>query len=46
MGRDVLVSADLLAATTLPAGVVAEALPTLAVRGREAPLGIAALSRA
>ena len=31
---------------TLPAGIVAETLPTLTVRGREAPLGIAALSRA
>lgn len=46
MGRDVLVSADLLQQTTLPPGVSAEPLPTLAVRGREAPLGIAALSRA
>ena len=46
LGRDVLVSADLLARSALPAGVVAEALPTLAVRGREAPLEIAALSRA
>jgi adenylate cyclase len=46
VGRDVLVSADVLAKTTLPAGIVAEALPTLTVRGRTAPLGIAALSRA
>ena len=46
VGRDVLVSDDLLARTTLPSGIVAEHLPTLAVRGREAPLGIAALSRA
>jgi adenylate cyclase len=46
LGRDVLVSADLLARSALPAGVVAEPLPTLAVRGREAPLEIAALSRA
>lgn len=44
--RDVLVSADLLARATLPSGIVAESLPMLAVRGREAPLGIAALSRA
>ena len=44
--RDVLVSADLLARSVLPAGVVAESLPTLDVRGREAPLEIAALSRA
>jgi adenylate cyclase len=46
VGRDILVSADLLARTTLPDGVVVEALPMLSVRGREAPLGIAALSRA
>jgi class 3 adenylate cyclase len=45
LGRDVLVSADLLARSTLPAGVVAEPLPTLAVRGRKAPLEIAALNR-
>jgi adenylate cyclase len=45
LGRGVLVSAELLARSTLPAGVVAEPLPTLAVRGREAPLEIAALSR-
>ena len=46
VGRDVLVSSDLLTKTTLPSGVVAEPLPTLSVRGREAALGIAALSRA
>jgi len=46
IGRDVLVSGDLLARTTLPAGIVAEVLPTLTVRGRDASLGIAALSRA
>jgi adenylate cyclase len=46
VGRDVLTSADLLAKTTLPSGVLAETLPTLTVRGRAAPLGIAALSRA
>jgi adenylate cyclase len=45
LGRDVLVSADLLALSTLPAGVVAEPLPTLALRGRQTPLEIAALSR-
>jgi adenylate cyclase len=45
VGRDVLVSADLLARTALPSGIIAEPLPTLEVRGREAPLGIAALSR-
>lgn len=46
VGRDVLVSSDLLTKTTLPSGVAAEPLPTLSVRGREAALGIAALSRA
>jgi adenylate cyclase len=46
LGHDVLVSTDLLAKATLPVGVVAEPLRTLAVRGREAPLEIAALSRA
>jgi adenylate cyclase len=45
-GRDILVSGDLLAKTTLPSGIAAEALPTLTVRGRAAPLAIAALSRA
>ncbi len=44
-GRDVLVSADLLERTSLPPGIVAESLPTLTVRGRVAPLGIAALQR-
>ena len=43
LGRDVLVSTDLLERTTLPEGVKAEKLPTLKVRGREAPLEIAAL---
>ena len=46
LGRDVLVSADLLGRAILPPGVVAETLPMLDVRGREAPLGVAALSRA
>jgi adenylate cyclase len=45
VGRDVLVSADLLGRAVLPPGVVAESLPTLDVRGREAPLRIAALRR-
>ncbi|WP_395709557.1 adenylate/guanylate cyclase domain-containing protein [Reyranella sp.] len=45
MGRDVLVSADLLQQTRLPADLRAEPLPTLEVRGRSAPLGIAALRR-
>lgn len=45
LGYDVLASTDLLAKATLPTGVVAAPLGTLAVRGREAPLEIAALSR-
>lgn len=45
LGRDVLVSTDLLRQTTPPAGVSAEPLPTLEVRGRSAPLGIAVLQR-
>jgi class 3 adenylate cyclase len=45
MGRDVLVSADLLERAILPSGIKAEPLPTLTVRGRAAPLGIAALQR-
>lgn len=45
LGRDVLVSADLLQRTNLPANVRAAALPTLEVRGRSAPLAIAALER-
>jgi adenylate cyclase len=45
IGRDVLVSQDLLHRAKLPAGLKVEALPTLAVRGRTAPLEIAALSR-
>ena len=45
-GRDVLVSADLLRQATLPTDLEAEALPTLEVRGRSAPLTIAALQRA
>jgi adenylate cyclase len=45
VGRDVLVSADLLERVTLPADLRAEVLPTLTVRGRAAPLGIAALQR-
>ncbi len=44
-GYDILASADLLARTTLPPGVAAEPLPTLAVRGRAASLAIAALVR-
>ncbi len=44
-GHDVLVSADMLAQAPLPADLRAEPLPDLAVRGRAAPLAIAALSR-
>jgi adenylate cyclase len=46
LGHDVLVSADLLERANLPPGIRAEPLPTLTVRGRAAPLGIAALQRA
>ena len=45
LGHDVLVSSELLDRTTLPADLRAEALPTLTVRGRAAPLGISALQR-
>ena len=45
-GMKVLVSTDLLQHAALPAHLKAEKLPTLTVRGRSAPLGIAALSRA
>jgi adenylate cyclase len=44
LGRDVLVSDDLLAQAPLPAGLRAEKLPTLSVRGRAAPLGVSALT--
>jgi adenylate cyclase len=43
--RDVLVSADLLEQSALPAGLEVEHLPTLTVRGRAAPLAISALRR-
>ncbi len=46
LGRDVLVSSDLLAHAALPKELKAETLPTLTVRGRAAPLGVAALERA
>jgi adenylate cyclase len=46
LGRDVLVSEDLLAQAPLPAGLKAEKLPTLSVRGRAAPLGVSALASA
>jgi adenylate cyclase len=45
LGRDVLVSAELLGRATLPAGIGAEPLPILTVRGRAAPLAISALQR-
>ena len=44
-GRDILVSADLLNSMSLPQDLRAEPLPTLEVRGRNAPLEIFALSR-
>jgi adenylate cyclase len=46
LGRDVLVSDELLAQAPLPAGLRAEKLPTLSVRGRAAPLGVSALASA
>lgn len=45
MGRDILVSADLLERAAMPAGLHAETLPTLSVRGRAAPLSVSALGR-
>jgi len=44
-GRDILVSADLLKSVTLPADLRADPLPTLDIRGRNAPLEIFALGR-
>ncbi|MGE0573119.1 MAG: adenylate/guanylate cyclase domain-containing protein [Reyranella sp.] len=44
-GQDVLVSADLLQQVHLPSELRALRLPTLEVRGRSAPLGIAVLQR-
>jgi adenylate cyclase len=46
LSRDVLVSTDLLEHVALPAELKAEQLPTLVVRGRARPLGVAALERA
>jgi len=43
LDRDILVSEDALSRSTLPAGLVAEKLPMLTVRGRLAPLDIFAL---
>jgi adenylate cyclase len=45
LGHDVLVSAELLQRAKLPDTLHAEELPMLEVRGRAAPLGIAALDR-
>jgi adenylate cyclase len=45
LGYDVLVSADLLGKTSLPPNLRAAPLPTLAIRGRNVPLGISALER-
>jgi adenylate cyclase len=44
-GHDVLVSADLLKSVALPPDLRADPLPTLDVRGRNAPLEIFALAR-
>jgi adenylate cyclase len=46
LGEDVLASNDLLGHSQLPAELAAKPLPTLTVRGREAPLGISALEPA
>ena len=46
VGRDVLVSAELLQRSTVPVDIKTIDLPTLEVRGRAAPLEIAALERA
>ncbi len=45
LGRDVLVSMDLLDQVTLPHDLKAEQLSTLTLRGRSAPLAIAALEQ-
>lgn len=45
LGRDVLASMDLLDQVTLPPELKAEPLSTLTLRGRAAPLAIAALDR-
>jgi adenylate cyclase len=46
IGREVLVSDELLAQAALPAGLRAEKLPTLSVRGRARPLEVSALAPA
>jgi adenylate cyclase len=45
LGRDVLVSDELLAQAALPAGLKVEKLPTLNMRGRAQPLAVSALAR-
>jgi len=44
LGREVLVSDELLAQAALPPGLRAEKLPALSVRGCTAPLGVSAVS--
>lgn len=44
LGHDILVSADLLALVRLPPDLRIERLPTLSIRGRDAPLEIAGLT--
>ena len=44
LGRDVLVSDELLKQAALPAALRVEKLPTLSMRGRAAPLGVSALT--
>jgi adenylate cyclase len=46
LGREVLVSEEVLAEATLPAELKAEKLPMLSVRGRVQPLAVSALARA
>jgi len=45
LGHDVLASTDLLARASLPPGIHTVSLPVQEMRGREAPLGVAALER-
>ncbi|MFZ5779782.1 MAG: adenylate/guanylate cyclase domain-containing protein [Pseudomonadota bacterium] len=45
LGHDVLASTDLLDRASLPPGVRTVSLPVQEMRGREAPLGVAALER-
>jgi adenylate cyclase len=46
IGHDVLVSQDVLALVSPPDGLKVEKLPMLTVRGRVAPLGVAAVAKA